>query len=125
MKSPMVTPMANAIITPPMSIPLPSAVIPLSPRDQTGRHRQTVSSSPQSEKKAKVTHGYQEEDTRNHGHERRSAHLTRIQIAKNTSCEGANRRDDIGAVEYEVIGYFVNPKRRRGDDGDHIESIFR
>jgi len=100
MKRPTVIPMVTAIITPPMSMPLPSAVIPPAAERPEGTKKRT---------------------------QRRSAHLAGIQIVKNTGCEGANRRDDIGAVEYEVIGYFVGPKRRRGDDDHHkeVESIFR
>lgn len=89
------------------------------------------------------TYWDQEQDSGNHGCECCATKLARIDIAQEADCEGADRRDDVGTVEDEMVcnlvccvrcardynhhdqipvyGLFVVEGRENGEYGDNDE----
>lgn len=54
-----------------------------------------------------VTHGNEEKHTGNHRSERCPTHLPRIDVPEEPSRERTDGRNNIGAIEDVVIGYFI------------------
>lgn len=109
--------MVTAIIAPPMSIPLPLAVMPPAcDKPDYGTRQPRILTY-----KNHPTHRHQKQHTRHHRRERRPAHLARVHIPQQAHRERANRAHDIRPVEDVVVRQLVRHVRAARYDHHHRE----